>query len=47
MNKYIVALALSFLLKVSHDPMINISAKHPYSKTPRRVFGISYIIIRQ
>ena len=47
MNRYIVALALFLLLKVSYDPTISALIEYFYLKIPRRVSGISRIIMKQ
>jgi hypothetical protein len=35
-----------FLLKISHNPTISALIKHLYLKTSRKIFGVSYIIIK-
>jgi hypothetical protein len=46
MNRYVVALAFFFSLRVSRDPTVNASVKYLYSEISRKVFSISYIIMR-
>jgi hypothetical protein len=45
MNRYVVALALSFLLRVFYDLTVGVSVEHLYLEAFRRVSGIFYIVM--
>jgi hypothetical protein len=47
MNRCVVALVSSLLLKVFRDFTVNVSVKYLYPEASRRVSNVSYIIIEQ